>query len=360
MRTLIRQSSFRRSVFAALLGALLLIAPGAMAQVGANDRELLALELERTDNVLQQVREIVAESNNPRLHQLFADAVKIQEHAKGIFIRGGTDISAQEKLQVLQLTRRSRDLALRIQREVRADVTREERTRLLLERSRVLLERMEEQAAETREPRFRAALDEARRQLLLSEQQYSDGNFDVALRLAESAHNLLRNMIQGARRQLGNDRVESELQRTDDLLGRARERTGDASGVARQRLDRAEAAQRRAYEAFNRGQNAQALEFTKQARQALREILDRVEDTISDDDIQRALDRFDARLERLGEEAGGSLPSSAQSLVDQALEARGRAVQALGNDQNAVALTHLRVGLDLLNRAARLVGSSSN
>jgi tetratricopeptide (TPR) repeat protein len=363
MRVSIRSSRRASRVFAGsfalLLGLLALGADPARSQ-DSTDRDLLAVELERTDNVLQQVREIVAESNNPRLHDLFSEAMKIQEHAKGQYIRGGTDISAAEKLQVLQLTRRSRDLALRIQREVRADVTREERTRLLLERSRVLLERLEEQAAETREPRFRAALDEARRQILLSEQHFSDGNFDVALRLAESAHDLLRNMIQGARRQLGNDRVEGELHRTDELIERARERAEQGTGDATQILDRASAAQRKAYEAFNRGQNARALEFTQEARQALRRILDRLEDTVTEDDVRRALDRFDAKLERIREVAGGELPGSARALVDQALEARGRAMQALGTEEYVAALTHLRVGLDLLNRAAHLVGPSSN
>ena len=190
----------------------------------------------------------------------------------------------------------------------------------------------------------------------MSEQHYSDGNFDVALRLAESAHNLLRNMIQGARRQLSPERVESELQRTDDLLDRARERS---EGDARQALQRAETAQRKAYEAFNRGQNAQALELTGQARQALRELLDRGSDSITEGDVRRALERFDAQHERIQESGSGSLPDEARPLVGQALEARGRALESMAKQQYAAALTHLRVGLDLLNRAARLVGPSS-
>jgi hypothetical protein len=218
---------------------------------------------------------------------------------------------------------------------------------------------LEEQAADTREPRFRAALDEARRQLLLAEQQYSDGNYDVALRLAESAHDLLRNMIQGARRQLSPERVESELRRTDELLDRARERVAEAGGTARAMLERAEGAQRRAREAFQRDQLAEAFERTAQARQMLREILGRTGAAIGENDVRRALERFDARVERVQEAAQQDLPADARHLVDQALEARGRAVQAMDNGEYAAALTHLRVGLDLLNRAERLIEPSS-
>ena len=56
-------------------------------------RELLALELERTDAVLQQVREVVAESTNPRHRELLEEAAKIQHHARSIFIREGDGIS---------------------------------------------------------------------------------------------------------------------------------------------------------------------------------------------------------------------------------------------------------------------------
>lgn len=346
--------SLRTAGFLLAVMVLLALAPTAWARAAAGDRELLELELERTDAVLEQVREVVAESNNPRLKELFGEALRVQRHAKDIFLREGAEISGPDKLRVLQLTRQARDLALRIQREVREDVTREERTRRLLERSRVMLERLEEHAAEVQEPRFRAALDEARRQLLLAEQHYTDGNFDVALRLAESAHDLLRNMTQGARRHLAPERVESELRRTEQLLERARETVGPDDGSAQQLLQRAEQTQRRARDAFHRGQPARALELSGQARQILRQILDQVADAVGEEDVQRARERFDARLERLREEAGGELPEEARPLVDQALEARGRAMEAQAAGEYAAALTHLRIGLDLLHRASRL------
>ncbi len=325
----------------------------------ADDRDLLSAELERTDLVLEHVEESVRESNNPRLHELFKEAVAVQDLAKKLFDASPTSIDAVGKLRVLGLTRRSRDMALRIQREIRKDVTYQEQARRLLERSRTLLERIDENRDSIRDPRVLAVLDKARRQLATAEQQYADGNFQAALRLADSANAMLRNLVEAARDKMSVARVESELDRTDILLQRAKDRLEDSRGKTHQLLEQATTIQRRAREAASAERLQQAMKLTRQARKLLREALGDSADSVSQADFQQALQRFDARLERLKDENEGGLSGPAEDLVNQALQSRERAMQASNSQDYASALARIRVGLDLLNRAGRLLGSSS-
>lgn len=335
-------------------------APGVARAVMGDDRELLANELQRTDAILEHVSESVRETNNPRLRDLFAQALKIQLMAKRIFEREGNTIDAQEKLRVLELTRRSRDMALRIQREVRKNVTYEEQARRLLEQSRVLLERIDEHDSEIRDRRVKTVLDKARDQLGASQRQFADGNFEVAFRLADSAHTLLRNLVQAARQRMSRQRLEGELERTDQLLERAHQRLDGAAGASARTLSQADQLQAKAHQALAREHEEQALKFTRHVRKLLRELLGSPQGLATHSDVQQALGRFDARLEKMRERNGDAIEGAAGRLVDQALASRERAVKSDAQGNYEAALQQLRAGLDLLNRAARLFGSASH
>ncbi|HKI84449.1 MAG TPA: hypothetical protein VKA63_08935 [Candidatus Krumholzibacteria bacterium] len=332
---------------------------GAATGRAADDRDLLSFELERTDTVLEHVQENLREANNPRLHELFKQAVSVQELAKRLFESSSPTIDAASKLRVLGLTRRARDMALRIQREVRKDVTYQEQARRLLERSRALLERIDENSDRIRDPRVQAVLDKARRQLSTAEQQYADGNFEAALRLADSANVQLRNLIEAVRDKLSVARVERELDRTDGFLLRAKERSDEGDTQTQELLKQASLLQTRAREAASAQHLMQAMKLTRQSRKLLREILGEFSDSVSQEDFQQALQRFDARLERLREENEGKFVGPADQLVNQALQSRARAMQAADSQDYSTALARIRVGLDLLNRAGRLLGANS-
>jgi hypothetical protein len=332
---------------------------GAAGGRAADDRDLLSFELERTDTVLEHVQESLREANNPRLHELFKQAVSVQDLAKRLFESSSGTIDAASKLRVLGLTRRARDMALRIQREVRKDVTYQEQARRLLERSRALLERIDENRERARDPRVQAVLDKARRQLSTAEQQYADGNYEAALRLADSANAQLRNLIQAVRDKLSSARVERELDRTDGFLLRAKDRAGESDAKTRKLLEEATLLQSRAREAASAQHLLQAMKLTRQARKLLREILGEFTDSVSQEDFQQALQRFDARLESLREENEGKFIGPADQLVNQALQSRASAMRAADAQDYSTALARIRVGLDLLNRAGRLLGANS-
>jgi len=342
------------AVLLALATAFLAPQPAHSAALGS-DRELLAAELQRTDAILQRVGEGVQQTNNPRLRDLFIQAVKIQKRAKWLFERAGVEIDAQTKLHVLELTRRSRDLALRVQREVRQGVTYEERARRLLEQSRTLLERIDEHDDQIHDRRVRAVLDKVRDQLGAAERQFADGNFEVAFRIAQSSHTLLRNLVQAARQRMSRERLEEELRRTDQLIERVMQRVGGT-----ERLGQARRLQERAHQAFSSERNEQALQLTLQARRMVRQLLGDAQGLATHEDVEQALERFDARLERVQQHLEDSSDPQAGRLVDQARRARRRAVEADAQGDYDRALQQLRTGLDLLNRAAGRLGAQDH
>ncbi len=358
-RAFFRARVFRHYRAAVVLLGLWSLSLGAAGARAADDRDLLSFELERTDTVLEHVQENLREANNPRLHELFKQAVAVQEMARRLFEASPATIDAAGKLRVLGLTRRARDMALRIQREVRKDVTFQEQARRLLERSRALLERIDENRDRIRDPRVQAVLDKARRQLSTAEQQYADGNFEAALRLADSANLQLRNLLEAVRDKLSVGRVERELDRTDGFLLRARDRSDASDPKTQQLLKQASLLQARAREAASSQRFMQAMKLTRQSRKLLREILGEFTDSVSQEDFQQALQRFDARLESLREENEGKFVGPANQLVNQALQSRASAIQAADSQDYSAALARIRVGLDLLNRAGRLLGNSS-
>ena len=341
----------------AILLALLLVAGSQLpaSAISTDDRELLEMELQRTDAILEHVAESVQQNDNPRLHDLFAQALKIQKTAHRIFSHSGENIDSKTKLQVLELTRRARDLGLRVQREVRQDVTYEELARRLLEQSRALLERIDEHDEDIVDRRVRAVLSKARDQLGAAERQFADGNFEVAFRLADSTHTLLRNLVQAARGRVGRQRLQEELQRTDQLLERAHQRLEGSGGD--EKLKQADRLQEQARQAFAAERNEQALRMTLQVRRLVRQLLGADQGVATHQDVQRALERFDARLEKIRRH--GDLTPPAEKLVGKALQARQRAVEKDAKGDWDRALEQLRVGLDLLNRAARMLAADS-
>jgi hypothetical protein len=337
----------------------LALAPGKVRARAIDSRDLLASELDRTDAILERVQESVRETSNPRMHDLFSKASTMQKMARRLFETQGDQVDASSKIRVLELTRRARDLALIIQREVRKGVTYQEQARRLLQRSHALLDRIDEHADQIKDRRVQAVLDKARRQLAVAEQQYADGNFEAALRLADSTHALLRNLADTLQREISAERVRRALDHTDALLHRAGERFGGPQGREAPALRQARRLQRRARGAHAAGHELQALKLTREAGRLLADLLGESSGAIDESDVRSAFQRFDARLDRLRDRNGSDIAGPAGRLVDQALQARARAKEAQRSGDDSSALTQLRVGLDLLNRAARILGSDS-
>ena len=237
--------------------ALMLVLPAlAFAQDLTPERVQIALDL--TDRRIEQAEMLLTGADNDRAQNEVNLAVSLQAQAKTAF--GGTQLAFAMRLTLE--ARLHADRAITILRGPDPDgvLAQLERTRELLDRAR---ERIEECDQVRARAMIRAAFDMQAR----AEVAARDGRFLAALQLTmsarERAHRALRLCRMDENLQ---ESAERALQRTDQLIERARDRIGEASEPARQALARAVDVQGRAWIEFRAGHFEASLRLTQSAR----------------------------------------------------------------------------------------------
>lgn len=359
-----RREPVRRRAAVAGLVLALLAGPGlidvARAQITAGDlqdqAERVERELLRTRELMERVGPQVREASIPRAAELFERAVGLQTKARMRFEGTRSAPDDRELSEALQLTLQARELTLRAGQILRDQLSYEEKAQRAIERAGLLLERLREAAVGEDSRRVRVVLDEAQRQVEAAERHYRDRNFEIALRLAESALKLLASVPGGPEDpRTGVDRLRRELERTADLLHRAREHADVLPPAGAERLERAADLLDLAHRAFGAGELTRARRLNAECRSVLKSLLDEVGARVTAQDVERATRRFDADLKRLRDVAGESPPEAVQDLIDQALNARGAATEMAGRGEYERALGRLRAAFDMLARARRLL-----
>lgn len=308
-------------------------------------------EFERTEQLWLEVRGRVARSNVPQVQTLVEQARTIQERAKEALVDaqtagqtdGATAIRAADKhLQnCLSLTLRARDLTVRAARQLREDLSQEENARRTIDRVKDQLDRLED--ADSRR------VDQARQLLDRAEQQWRDGRFERALRLAQNAGAVLATLDGSADESGDSTQVAAALERARERLRRAEDAGADA-----RRLQSIERLLNQAEAALDAGRPREAAQRILTARRSLDDLGQGGGDETSR--TARALERLDAQIEQIQARFGDRLDESGQRLLRQAGQARDRAHRALDTGDEARAQGHIRAAADLLARLQRQAG----
>ncbi len=303
-------------------------------------------ELERTQDLWNEVSARATQSNVPRVRDLVEQARRVQVRAKEL-LRAAEDANATAASNAnlhlrnsLSFTLRARDLTTRAARQLREDLSQEENARRTLERARQQLERTEEGDA-----RLRA---QAAQLVDRAELQWRDGRFEQSLRLAQNALAVLETLRERDGEALDPERVAASLQRARERFERMRgDASDDEATLVRRLLDRAASSLR----------DGRPREAAQQILTA-RRVMDDAEGSGSraGSRTERALRRLDAQIERIVDRFGDDLSEPARRLLRQAAEARDRARRALEADDESRAQQHIRAAADLLARLQRQVG----
>jgi hypothetical protein len=239
-------------------------------------------------------------------------------------------------------------MTTRAARQLREDLSHEENARRTVERVRLQHEHLLSNDEARRSPLWAQAtqlLEQARL-------QWRENNFEQALRLAQNASNVLTMLEERSGGVADGERVGIELRRTEEQLQRLRERAGERD---RSQLDRAEQHLRDAREAWGAGRFELASERLRAARRLLADLDDGHADAGPGEQIERALERLDAQIERFAERVGESAPANTQRLLRQAEHERDRARRAVQAGNEAQARQHVRAAADLLARIQKLL-----
>ncbi len=175
-----------------------------------------------------------------------------------------------------------------------------------------------------------------------------------ARRRADRAIALLRNLPDP-------DRVQIQLERTQELLQRTRERIEECNlDRARSLVTAATEMQRRAEEAARASRYLAALQLTISARErahrALR--LCRMEENL-EETAGRALQRTEAFLDRVSEAVSGSTNDAARESLARARELQIRATREFRDGHHEASLRQTQSARAFAYRAARLAGVGS-
>jgi hypothetical protein len=340
----------------AALSVLAGIGPGASvapasAQLGdlPADMEKAQTVFDRTEEILEKVGAEVREADVPKAHDLFQAALLLQKRARQIYGELSADSSvlgARVRLrQSVTLSLRSRDTALQAGKVLREQVTLQRRSQRVLERLDEELARLQDRARD--DATLRDLVRRCQSQLERAQRQYRDGNFEVALRLAQGSLTLLQTADGAELGPAASERYAARLERTRSELERVREETADLDAGQRERLDHAADLLGRSEEQSRAGHPRLAAELLSRA-QGLLAGLGPAPGTRAGE-IRQALQRVESNLAELHDELADA-PPKVRTMWGRAEQEHRRSVDALQAGDFERALRHHRAAVDLITR----------
>ena len=223
------------------------------------DIDMVERELEKTDRLLERVRDQLGNNDSPSA-RLLGEAADLQRRAHDTYRQGQPGAA-------LELSRQARRIGMRAAKLYTTqpnddNVARAVRlTDALLEEARVIAQDREADRLDDRIDQAAGIQDRAKRQL-------AGGNYDGALKLTREARDLLKDALGAIKSDLSRDDVEPTLRGTDRLLRRLKDVLDDADDdFAKDLYDRSRKKQRQAWSEFKDGRLRAALADTRLARQ---------------------------------------------------------------------------------------------
>jgi hypothetical protein len=338
-----------------VLLTLLIASRPAGAQTDPQDR--LAAELDQTDRVLDEAREVVAASENQRARTVLDHAKELQGTARGLFARCDRDhlVACEGAARATTRARRQAFYAIRVAREQSS--LEQQVTRTIERASHLYDEARRQMAGEELSPRAETLLDEAQAQLERARERYQARQFAVALELAQTAERLLRQALDlGERGEVGPERVRHELERTARLIERARPIIeGSGNDQAARHLERGLELQGRAHAELAAGRLLVALRLTREAREQVHRALRRSNDLADRDAVIQAIHQTERLIERTAPVVRASDDQDAIRLLEAGIQHQEQARSLLAEERFPAALAQTRVARNLVLEASQRV-----
>jgi hypothetical protein len=327
--------------------------PSSAIAQDSDPRDRLAGELDRTDRVLDEARELVADSESERARTILEGAARLQESARAFFAECRFDnrTACEGAARATTRARRSALHAIQIARE---QSTLEQQAARTIERVGHLLD--ESLAIDgDLNPRTEHLLEQGRAQLDRAREQYQAQQFAVALELAQAAERLVREALKlGSRGEMSPDRVHRELERTDRLIERASPviQEGEIERAVHL-LEQAIGLQARAHAHLEERRLIAALRLTRQAREQVHRALRLVEGPVDGAAVERAIQQTDQLIERVEPVVRASGNEEGLRLLEAGIKHQRRAKELLGEGRLNLALAQTRVARNLVLEASQ-------
>jgi tetratricopeptide (TPR) repeat protein len=228
---------------------------------GGESKSYVQREIERTDQLLQQVREGLGLMSQNRMSYMLESAIATQNKARELYLQNRQKMALTATLRAREMIQRGQESIQKseqAQREL-------EKTNMLADRAREMLSGM---GLEETPPAFENALrlqEQAR-------EMYENGNYDEAQQYSLRARKQILEGINKYEAQLQKENFPKVMEDVQARLERAREELGgNPNSTAEKYMERARNEIRRANEAYEGGNVQRAMNHLRRANRFLSE-----------------------------------------------------------------------------------------
>lgn len=153
------------------------------------DRSLVEQQLDRTDELLEQVRTVAQGSEAPAIDLRLQEAQRLQDHARDLFTENNLR-------QSLQFTRRAQSICRNLIERLSGVGQRREHFRLNIERAKELVADNREGIVACNNENARTLFEAGAEQVEKSEQMYQSNNYEEAVRFLAGGLSRIRRALQ--------------------------------------------------------------------------------------------------------------------------------------------------------------------
>lgn len=313
----------------------------------------VAAEIEKTDRVIDQAHQLVAESGSEQAIQYLEKAVFLQDRAKQMYAegnQGGPSVNIQNAERLTIQARQHAERAIGVINQGHESKNYVERE---IERTDELLQQVREQLGLMSSNRMSYMLESAVSTQNKAREMYLQNQQKMALTATLRA----REMVQSGKESLQQaEQAQRELEKTDMLVDRAREMlAGMGKDQAPPAFENALRLQEKARAMYDKGNYKAAQEYTLRIRKQILEGINKYEAQLQKENFPRLMSEIRARLERTNEQMGNNQNSTAEKYMERARNEIRRANEAYEGGNVQRAMNHLRRANRFLSEAAEIV-----
>lgn len=349
MNTHYREYSIHQPIFWGLLFILVSFLNILPAEAQTNQLEKIQEYIDRNAELLEWANDVVRETENRPARRVLEEALNLHSRSERL-------LDDNHPLMAYNTAKHCRTATRNSVRLARESMGFDERVRLRSERFRDQHSHLLEQAREVNNQRALDFLRRSEGMAIRALEQYQQGDARLAYKMLEQATELMNRAARMLAGVGGPERVDQKIEMARMAIDRAREKLSESTDPAALKLlDESEQALDRAQDFRDQGQPDRAIQMANMALRLSSRATSADAGGLNTETVQRQIDRWDERSERVSELVGNSGDEVSRRLLHQARQQRGAAAERLAQEEFESALRQIRAAHDLLTQADDMV-----
>ncbi len=312
----------------------------------------LERELEKTDEMIERAADASRNAGSIMANKHLENAVKLQREAKRAY-RG------RMFQKSYKMTMSARDQINKAVAILKNSENNDSVVRRALERTNEILAQADEAITESGSLKAGSLFETSQKTQDEATRFFRGNRLKIAFKATLKARDIARRAIIAANSDINNEgRVRRELERTDELISRAREQSVQlgANGEVSQLLTNAEGIQSRAWESLTAGRLRVSVKQTMNARDVTKRALGIMERSSQPDRIESLLKQNHRLVERLKDILTDTPNPGVSRILEAAIAHQDNAIAAFKSKDFQTSMVEAKAARDLLLKAQSMPG----